>query len=93
MPIKKNLVVVTGTWVNRDGETKKNYKTIGQLHEGPNGNDYITLDSDVNLAAYPRKEGDNRVMISLYDPKPRDGEQRTPPPKAPARTIEDDPWD
>lgn len=92
MPIKKNLVVVTGTWTNRDGETKKNYKTIGQLHEGSNG-DYITLESDVNLAAYPRKEGDNRVMVSLYDPKPREGAPARTPPPAPARSVDDDPWD
>ena len=90
MTILKNLSVVTGTWVNREGETKKTYRTIGHLHEGQHGN-YITLDSDVNLAAYPRKEGDNRVVVNLYDPKPRDGA-----PKAAARsesTLADDvPW-
>jgi len=90
MTILKNLSVVTGTWVNREGETKKTYRTIGHLHEGQHGN-YITLESDVNLAAYPRKEGDNRVVVNLYDPKPRDGA-----PKAAARsesTLADDvPW-
>ena len=73
MTILKNLSVVTGTWVNREGETKKTYRTIGHLHEGQHGN-YITLESDANLAAYPRKEGDSRVVVNLYDPKPRDGE-------------------
>jgi len=90
MTILKNLSVVTGTWVNREGETKKTYRTIGHLHEGQHGN-YITLESDVNLAAYPRKENDNRVVVNLYDPKPRDGA-----PKAAARsesTLADDvPW-
>ena len=92
MPIKKNLVVVVGTWTNREGETKKNYKTIGQLHEGSNG-DYITLESDVNLAAYPRKEGDTRVMVSLYDPKPKEERPARTAPTAPARAVDDDPWE
>jgi hypothetical protein len=35
---------------------------------------YVTLDSHINLAAIPRKDGETRVMVSLYDPKPRDGE-------------------
>jgi hypothetical protein len=72
--IKKNLVVKNGSYSTRDGQTKHRYLTIGQLHAGNDGNDYITLDSHINLAAIPRKDGDTRVMVSLYDPKPRDGE-------------------
>jgi hypothetical protein len=89
MTILKNLAVVTGTWVNREGETKKTYRTIGHLHEGQHGN-YITLDSDVNLAAYPRKEGDSRVMVNLYDPKPRDGARQADPPAQSAASFDDD---
>lgn len=83
MTILKNLTVVTGTWVNREGETKKSYRTIGHMHEGQHG-PYITLDSDVNLAAYPRKEGDNRVVVNLYDPKPRDDKPKAAKASEPA---------
>lgn len=72
--IKFNLVVKNGSYTNRDGQEKHRYLTIGQLHTNDEGQ-YITLDSHINLAALPRKEGDNRVMVSLYEPR-EDGGQR-----------------
>jgi hypothetical protein len=66
MTILKRLVVVTGQYTNNAGETKKRYKTIGHLHQGQHG-EYVTLDASVNLAAFPRKENDDRVMVSMYD--------------------------
>lgn len=73
--IKKNLVVKNGSY-QKNGETKHRYLTIGQLHAGQDGNDYITLDAHINLAAIPRKDGDMRVMVSLYEP--RDRHESTP---------------
>ena len=65
MTILKRLVVTTGTY-QKDGETKKRTKVIGHLHSGQYG-EYITLNADVNLAAFPRKDGDDRVMVNMYD--------------------------
>lgn len=89
--IKKNLVVKNGSYTNGAGETKHRWVVIGQLHGGQD-NDYITLDAHFNLAAFPRKEGDTRLMVSLFDPKPRDNAQparRQAPPKA----VNDLPFD
>lgn len=72
MTILKELTVVTGSYTDKTGATKKRYKTIGHLHSGQYG-DYITLNADVNLAAYPRKEGDDRVMCNLREPYQKDG--------------------
>ena len=69
MTILKNLVVKNGSYLTRDGQEKNRWLTIGQLHSGQNGNDYVTLDAHINLAALPRKDGDTRVMVSLFDPK------------------------
>lgn len=66
MTILKRLVVVTGQYTDKQGNAKKRYKTVGHVHAGQHG-EYITLDASVNLAAFPRKEGDDRVMVSLYD--------------------------
>lgn len=74
MTILKELVVTTGTY-QKDGETKKRRKTIGHVHSGQYG-EYITLNADVNLAAFPRKEGDDRVMVNIYDKK--DEQDRKP---------------
>ena len=79
MTILKRLVVTTGTY-QKDGETKKRYKTIGHIHSGQHG-EYITLAADVNLAAFPRKEGDDRGMVSLYDEE--DKQERRPSKQAP----------
>lgn len=75
MPIKKNLVVKNGSYTNSAGETKHRWLIIGQLHGGQD-NDYITLDAHINLAAVPRKEGDMRVMVSMFDPR-EDSKQTT----------------
>lgn len=79
MTILKELVVKTGTY-EKDGETKGRYKTIGHVHSGQHG-DYITLNADVNLAAFPRKEGDDRVMVNMWDKKGKDDKpKRQAPP-------------
>jgi len=74
LAIKMNLVVKNGSYTTRDGQEKHRYLTIGQLHAGQNG-DYITLDAHINLAALPRKDGDTRVMVSLYEPREKEGTQ------------------
>lgn len=84
MTIIKNLSVKNGSY-EQNGQTKHRYLTIGHLHSSKDGNEYITLDAHINLAAIPRKDGDTRVMVSLYDPKPRDGEA----PKQSAAVVDD----
>jgi hypothetical protein len=81
MTILKNLVVKNGSY-EKNGETKHRWLTIGQLHEGGNGQ-YITLEAHVNLAAIPRKDADTRVMVSLFDPREDSGRpQRAAPAQA-----------
>lgn len=79
MTIKKNLVVTNGTYIS-NGEEKKRYVRIGALHKGDDGH-FITLDAHINLAAFPRKEGSDRIIVSLYDPKERDNESRQSAPQ------------
>lgn len=82
--ILKELTVATGKYTDQQGNEKTRWRTIGHLHEGKNGQ-YITLDSITNLAALPRKEGDDRVYVNMFDPKPREGRATASEPrKAPA---------
>lgn len=64
--IKKKLVVKNGSYTNKNGEEKNSYVTIGHEHSGEFGT-YWTLDAHINLAAFPRREGDTRVMVNAYD--------------------------
>lgn len=68
--ILKNIVVTNGEYTV-NGETKRRYLTIGQLHEHE-GRKYITLDAHVNLAGLIRKEGETRVFANFYDVERRD---------------------
>lgn len=79
MTIVKELSVVTRTY-EKDGQTKKVWKNIGAIHTHE-GREYITLDATFNLAALPRKENDDRVFVSMFEPKPK-GQQSAPAPAA-----------
>jgi len=68
--ILKELAVVLDTYTNSNGEEKKKWLTIGHIHQTKNGDrEYITLEPHINLAAIPRKEGDNRVYVNLFEPR------------------------
>jgi hypothetical protein len=72
--IVKELAIVTRVYTDRDGKEKKVWKNIGAIHEHE-GRQYITLDSLINLAAVPRKDGDDRVFVSMFEPKPKQAAQ------------------
>ena len=67
----KDLAVVVGTY-EKNGETKKRYQTIGALMSTSDGGQYILLDPVINLAAIPRQEGRDRVMVSMFEPKEKE---------------------
>jgi hypothetical protein len=41
----KNIVVITGTYINQDGQEKKRYQTIGSVFVDDNDNLKIKIDS------------------------------------------------
>lgn len=67
--IIKELAVVIRTYTDRDGHEKKVWKNIGAIHTSKEGREYMVLDPLINLAAIPRKEGDDRVFVSMFEPK------------------------
>lgn len=69
--IKKELAVVARKYMDKNGQEKSVWKSIGAIHEH-NGKEYMTLDPMVNLAAIPRREGDDRVFVSMFEPKPKE---------------------
>jgi hypothetical protein len=79
--IIKELAVVASTYTNQQGEEKKVWKNIGAIHTSKEGWEYMVLDPLVNLAAIPRKDGDNRVFVSMFEPKEKG--------KAPAQSMKE----
>lgn len=87
MTIKYVLAVKNGSYTAGDGSAKNRWVYIGHIHTGQNGH-YMTLDPTINLAAFPRKEGDNRLMVSMFEPREKEGgapkqSQRPAPPADP----------
>lgn len=68
--LKQELFVTTGTY-QKNGETKKRWKKVGEIHGRDDGSEYIVIDPFVNFAAVPRKEGEDRVYLSAFSPKPK----------------------
>jgi hypothetical protein len=90
MTILKDLAVVIDTYTDRNGAEKKKWLTIGQVHSSKEGREYITLEPHINLAAIPRKDGDSRVYVSMFELKARDGAPAAPAQSAkPAPAMDD----
>lgn len=79
----KDIAVVTGTY-EKDGETKKRYENVGRVMRGDDGNEFFLLKATFNPAGIPRKEGSDSITLSLFDPKPKDGQQQRPAQQAQA---------
>lgn len=79
MKVLKELAVAVASYEDRNtGQMKNRYKNIGVLMETEsNGqvNRFLMLDRSFNPAGVPFKQGSDKILISLFDPKPRDGQQ------------------
>lgn len=79
MKVIKELAVAVASYEDRNtGHMKNRYKNIGVLMESENNgqvNRFLMLDRSFNPAGVPFKQGSDKILISLFDPKPRDGQQ------------------
>ena len=86
---KYDLAVKVGEY-QKDGETKGRYLNVGAMLEGENG-PYLVLERSFNPAGVPNPENRSSVIVSLFTPKPRDGQQaRETASEAAAKDFDDD---
>jgi hypothetical protein len=62
-----DICIVRQTY-QKDGKDKKSWLNIGSVMQSDNG-PFILLDVAVNYAAFPRQEGKNMLMASLFKPQ------------------------
>ena len=74
MAKKYDLVVKTGEYTDRDGQTKGRFKNVGVIMDGQNG-PYILLDRTFNPAGVPGQENRESIIISMYEPRAEGGQQ------------------
>ena len=70
-----DLAVVVREYQNNQGETKKQWLTIGARIEWDDGGASLMINRHINLAGLP---GEGDVRVSMFEPKPRDGQQQPP---------------
>ena len=56
------------------GETKARYLNVGAVLEGPNG-PYLLLDRTFNPAGVPNPDNRSNLIVSLFEPRPREKQQ------------------
>lgn len=74
-----DLAVVVREYTDRNGETKKQWLTIGARLEYDDGGSSLLIDRHINLAGLP---GEGSVRVSLFEPRPREGQPAAPIPTA-----------
>lgn len=75
-----DLAVVTGSYTDpQTGQPKNRYQTIGTVLRKDDGGKFILLDPLINLAAVPRGQGKDRVMVSMFEPKEQQGQNHAQP--------------
>jgi len=86
-----DLTVKTGSYTNQQGEEKNRYQNIGAVMESNNGK-FILLYKWFNPAGVPDERGGDSIIVSMFDPKPRQPQQQQPPQQQPAvaKTFDDD---
>jgi hypothetical protein len=77
--VLKELAVAVSTYEDRaTGQQKNRYKNIGVMMESTNDrgeqNTFLMLDRSFNPAGVAFKPGSDKILVSMFDPKPRDGQ-------------------
>lgn len=70
----KDLVVKVREYQDAQGQKKAQWAPVGVLMRGDDGNEFLMLDRHFNPAGIANPDNRNTVLISMFDPKPRDGQ-------------------
>ena len=69
--ITDDLCVKNGTYKDKYGNEKTKYENVGERITGDDGSHFLLIKPHINFAAFPRKQGSDRVAISIF-PKNRE---------------------
>ena len=68
-----DLTVKTGEYTDSSGATKGRYENIGSVMENDKGQ-FMMLKRTFNPAGVPNSDGRDSVLVSMFEPRPRDGQ-------------------
>lgn len=85
-----DLAVAVGSY-EVNGETRHRYQTIGAILQKDDGGKFITMERSFNPAGIPYDSSKgNSFLVSMFEPKPRDGQQSAPSAGRTAQESADD---
>jgi len=70
----KDIVVKVREYQDSQGNKKAQWANVGTMMRGDDGNEFILLDRHFNPAGIANPENRGNVLLSMFDPKPRDGQ-------------------
>lgn len=73
-----DLAVKTGEYTTRDGDTKGRWQNIGSVLQMDDGGKVILISRTFNPAGVPFREGSDQIMVSMFEPKDKDGQGAAP---------------
>jgi hypothetical protein len=75
----KDLVVKVGSYTDRNsGQEKSEWEPVGAIMQNDDGSMFVMLKRTFNPAGVSGQDGRKSLLISAFDPQPRDGQQREP---------------
>lgn len=72
-----DITVKTGSYTDRDGNTKGRYENVGQVLSDGENTLYL-IKRTFNPAGVPNPEGKDSVLLSMFEDKPREDKPRAP---------------
>ena len=74
----KDLVVKMGTYTDRNsGQEKSRWETIGAIMQSDEDQSmFVMLKRTFNPAGVPNQDSRESILVSAFDPQPRDGSQQ-----------------
>ena len=67
-----DLAVKTGSFTDRNGDTKGRYENVGSILQMEDGGKMILRKRSLNPAGVPFKEGSDQIIVSMFEPKAKD---------------------
>lgn len=72
----KDIVIKTGEYTDREGNTKGRWQNVGALMQSDDGNDFIILERWFNPAGLPNPDNRPNVILSLFASRSQNGNDR-----------------
>jgi hypothetical protein len=83
----KDIAVIVGSYEDGQGVTKNRYANVGVVMKGDDGNSFILMSRYFNPAGVPFKPGDDKIVLSLFDPRDDNASATRPAATAPAASY------